>query len=163
MKMKLTDDDFDWIGNNENSQLIGFNPKTNTWGAYWDKFAKVWTIGHGLTIDHTGQKVTKNTVWSKQHELEEFRKILKEHEQNVNTMLFQSLITLNQNQYSALVDFSYNAGASALRHSTLWKKIKSCASNLEIKAEFRRWIYVNHIENNGSKNRREKEIQRYFS
>ena len=161
--MKLTDNDFDWIGQNENANCTGFDTKTQTWGSYWDKFAKVWTIGHGLTVDHTGSKVTKNTVWSIQQEHEEFRAVLKEHEQNVNVMLFQSLITLNQNQYSALVDFSYNAGASALRHSTLWKKIKGCASDEEIKTEFRRWIYANHTENNSLRNRREKEIQRYFS
>lgn len=161
--MILTDDDLNWIGSNENSQKTGFNPQTKTWSAYWDKFAKVWTIGHGLTFDHTGSKVTEKTIWTEEQEKKEFRAVLKEFEQTVNLLIFQSLITLNQNQFSALVDFAYNAGASALRHSTLWKKIKSCASDEEIKQEFNRWCYADHKVNQGLKNRRFKEIQRYFA
>lgn len=48
-------------------------------------------------------------------------------------------LSLTQNQYDALVSFIYNLGLGSLQKSTLLKKIKSKASNIEITNEFLRW------------------------
>lgn len=51
------------------------------------------------------------------------------------------VLSLNQNQFDALVSFAYNVGAGNLSTSTLLKKIKAKASNSEITAQFQRWVY----------------------
>ena len=47
----------------------------------------------------------------------------------------------NQHQFDAMVDFTFNVGCSAFRHSTLLKKVNAGdmwgASN-----EFMKWVYV---------------------
>lgn len=47
--------------------------------------------------------------------------------------------TLNQNQFDALVDFTFNEGAGRLRHSTLLQRINSGAPDGVISSEFKVW------------------------
>jgi GH24 family phage-related lysozyme (muramidase) len=49
-------------------------------------------------------------------------------------------VPLNQNQFDALVDFAYNAGAQNLRTSTLLKKL-NLADYTGAAEQFERWIY----------------------
>jgi GH24 family phage-related lysozyme (muramidase) len=63
---------------------------------------------------------------------------------------------LNQNQFDALVDFAYNAGAQNLRTSTLLKKIN--ASDFKGAAnEFGKWVFGGGKKLNGLVKRRDAE------
>ncbi len=48
---------------------------------------------------------------------------------------------INDNQFSALVSFTYNLGACVLQRSTLRQKINYGSSIDEIAEEFMRWIF----------------------
>ena len=79
--------------------------------------ANVWTIGYGHTKGvKQGQKITLS-------EAEELLKDdLKIYESYVNKYV---KVSLNQNQFDALVSFTYNCGPGSLRVSALLKKLNS--------------------------------------
>jgi lysozyme len=73
------------------------------------------------------------------------------------------LTNLNQNQFDALVSFTFNFGATALKNSTLLKKIKANAPEKEIRQQFVRWIYSNDKPLPGLIARRSDEANLFFS
>lgn len=76
-----------------------------------------WTIGYGHTngVKH-GMKIT-------QKQADTYLKLdLKTYENYVNKYV---KVTLNQNQFDALVSFTYNCGGGALKGSTLLKKLNN--------------------------------------
>lgn len=77
--------------------------------------AGVWTIGYGHTGGvKEGQKISKTKA-------EELLKLdLKVYENYVNNYV---KVKLNQNQFDALVSFTYNCGPGSLKTSTLLKKL----------------------------------------
>jgi lysozyme len=79
--------------------------------------AKVLTIGYGCT-----EGIKEGEVWTEQQAQERFRKELVKHEAAVDRM---ATVELNQNQFDALVSFSYNCGTGALSKSTLLKKLNA--------------------------------------
>lgn len=65
-------------------------------------------------------------------------------------------VPLNQNQFDALVDFTYNEGATALAHSTLVRDINE--REVESAAnEFLKWDYCGPNQLEGLENRRKAE------
>lgn len=77
----------------------------------------VWTIGYGHTA------TAKPGMVISQAEAERLLKIdLADFEQNVTNLV---KVPLNQNQFDALVVFSYNVGKAALKTSTLLKKLNA--------------------------------------
>ena len=70
-------------------------------------------------------------------------------------------ITLNQGQFDALVDFCFNLGHQKLLNSTLLAKISVHASDDEIAAQFRRWVYGGGKKLNGLIKRREWEVEQW--
>lgn len=107
--------------------------------------AGVWTIGYGHTSG------VKNGMTITQTKAEEYLKSdLVIYEKGVENAV---KVTLNQNQFDALVSFSYNCGLGALRSSTLLKKLNAGdytgASN-----EFPRWNKSNGRVLEGLKRRR---------
>ena len=50
---------------------------------------------------------------------------------------------INQCQFDALVSFSYNCGAAALKDSSLLRDIKAGADNETIKNDFLKWSNCN--------------------
>ena len=110
--------------------------------------AGVWTIGYGHTDGvKKGQKITKARA-------EEYLKNdLIKYEKGVENLV---KVTLNQNQFNALVSFAYNCGLSALKTSTLLKKLNKKdykgASN-----EFLRWNKANRRVLEGLNTRRKAE------
>ena len=77
--------------------------------------AGVWTIGYGHTKDvKQGMKITTNQATNL------LKEDLKTYENYVNKYV---KVKLNQNQFDALVSFTFNCGGGALKSSTLLKKL----------------------------------------
>lgn len=72
-------------------------------------------------------------------------------------------VTLRQQQFDALVSFTYNVGVGAFGSSTLLKKVQAWPDDPTIRDEFMRWVYVNGVVSQGLVNRRQKEADFYFS
>ena len=108
----------------------------------------IWTIGYGHTSGvKSGQVITK----SKAEDL--LKKDLETFEKGLKSLVKASI---NQNQFDALVSFSYNCGLGALQRSTLLRKLNardySGAAN-----EFLRWNKSNGKVLDGLTNRRRAE------
>ena len=99
--------------------------------------AKVPTIGYGSTRYADGSKVKMSDPAIS---IEAAEKLLADtmgqYELAVDAMAVDSL---NANQFSALVSFCYNCGASNLKSSTLLKKVNANPNDRNISAEFKRW------------------------
>ena len=93
--------------------------------------AGVWTIGYGHTYGvKAGQKIS-------QKQAEEFLKDdLKSFEAAVNNYV---KVPLTQNQFDALVSFSFNVGSEALRTSTLLRLLNQ-GKYEEAAEQFDRWV-----------------------
>ena len=77
--------------------------------------AGVWTIGYGHTKNvKQGMKITN------EHATNLLKDDLKTYEGYVNKYV---KVKLNQNQFDALVSFTFNCGGGALKSSTLLKKL----------------------------------------
>lgn len=93
--------------------------------------ANVLTIGYG----HTGKDVVPNQTIT----LEKASELLKQ-----DTLRFEKAVnklvqtTINQNQFDALVSFTYNLGEGNLKSSTLLKKVNS-NNFAEAAQEFLKW------------------------
>lgn len=88
--------------------------------AYKD-IAGVWTIGYGSTRYKNGEAIKPGDKLSSEVEANLLlQDTLGKYEAAVNSYV---LVPLTQNQYDALVSFTYNLGTNALLHSTLLKKL----------------------------------------
>lgn len=117
--------------------------------------AGVWTIGFGTTkwygskdvID--GEKIDKATALKLlQHDLGEF-------EEQVNRLV---QVPLTQNQFDALVSFTYNVGGGALEQSTLLKKLNK-GDYAGAAKQFMRWNKADGKVVKGLTNRRKREME----
>lgn len=108
----------------------------------------IWTIGYGHTKGvEKGQKITLKQA-------ENFLKEdIKKYENGVNKAVS---VALNQNQFDALVSFSYNCGLGALQSSTLLKKLNA-KDYKGASSEFLRWNKSNGKVLNGLIRRRKAE------
>lgn len=90
-----------------------------------------WTIGYGHTKGvKKGDKVTKAQA----------KKLL---QQDLNTAMrgvsSNVEVSLNENQYGALVSFAFNVGVSALKNSTLLRKLNDGDYDA-VPAQLMRWV-----------------------
>lgn len=91
-----------------------------------------WTIGYGHTANvHPGEVITQAQA------LEFLREDVAWAEQAVAKVVE---VTLNPNQFSALVSFEYNTGASESAHIFQYVNQKNFTAAA---AEFGKWIYAN--------------------
>lgn len=99
--------------------------------------ANIPTIGYGNTFYEDGTKVTMND-----NEISErsasvlLNNIVVQFEVAVNKLVKR---TLTQNQFDALVIFTYNVGAYALKQSTLLKRVNEDPKHATIPNEFTKW------------------------
>lgn len=108
----------------------------------------VWTIGYGHTKGvKKGQKTTKKQAeYILTQDLKTFEK----------GVLKAVKVTLNQNQFDALVSFSFNVGLGAFKSSTLLKKLNN-KDYAGAAAQFARWNKSNGKVLNGLVKRRAEE------
>lgn len=115
--------------------------------------AGVLTIGYG----HTGADVIPNLRISQDRAAELFEADLARFEAELNRWMVIDRATLDQRQYDAVLSFAYNVGTTALRRSTLWKKVCANPADPAIPAEFRKWVHAGGKVMPGLVKRRERE------
>ena len=118
---------------------------------------KYYTIGYG----HYGPDVEPDsTVTEKEAE-----QLMKEDLADVERAVSNATAgwNLNQNQFDALVSFTFNVGIRAFRNSTLLKLIKRTTPENVIRAEFMKWKYSGGRVLAGLERRRRAEADLYFS
>lgn len=119
------------------------------------------TVGYGHT-DAAGAPLyadTKNKTFSKSEAIEMLRRDLGQYEEAVNKNV---RVPLNQNQYGALVSFTYNLGAANLAKSTLVKKLNA-GDYAGAAKEFQKWNKAGGKVLAGLTRRRESERQLFLS
>lgn len=116
------------------------------------------TIGYGTTILPNGIKVPKGSICTKEQAEMFLKNDLGKFEIGVNRYV---TVPINQNQFDALVCFSYNVGLGALQKSTLLKKININPNSEEIENEFMKWSFAKHIQLEGLRLRRKAESELY--
>ena len=72
-------------------------------------------------------------------------------------------LTLNQNQFDALISLIYNIGIGNFQKSTLLRKARINANDNSIMDEFLRWVYSKGRVLPGLQRRRLREMKLYFS
>ncbi|HDS5135182.1 TPA: lysozyme [Enterobacter hormaechei subsp. oharae] len=102
--------------------------------AYQDSVG-VWTIGYGWTQPVNGVPVGKGMTITQDTADSLLRSGLVQYEKGVTGLV---KVTINQNQFDALVDFAYNLGVKALEGSTLLKKLNA-GDYAGAAAEFPKW------------------------
>ena len=113
-----------------------------------------WTIGYGHTDGvNRGMLITEKTADA----------FLKQDIQKAEDEVNRIDADLTQEQFDALVSFVFNVGTQAFRVSTLRKLIERNPNDKKIADEFRRGVYAGNTMLPGLVNRREKEIQLYYS
>jgi GH24 family phage-related lysozyme (muramidase) len=110
---------------------------------------RYFTIGYG----HYGSDVKQNqTITQKQAE-EYLKQDLQKFVYGVSQLV---KVSLNQNQFDALVSFAYNCGVDALRTSDLLMKLNK-GEFVGASKEFDRWVHSGKVVIQGLVNRRNKE------
>lgn len=135
--MKISKKGIDLIKSFEGCSLLSYQDS-----------AGVWTIGFG----HTSGVKSGQTITAQQAE-NYLQADLSVFEQGVEKYV---KVKLNQNQFDALVSFSYNVGLGNLAKSDLLKKLNS-GDYSGASAEFPLWIYAGGKVLNGLIRRRNEE------
>jgi lysozyme len=123
--------------------------------------AKIPTIGWGNTTYENGTKVKIGDEITLERAKSLFNLIISRFEKSVLTALKGTKV--NQNQFDAIVSFTYNVGAGNLNKSTLLKKVIANPNDLTIRDEFMKWNKAGGKVLNGLTKRREEEANIYFS
>ena len=114
--------------------------------------AGILTIGYGHTRGvKDGQVITKVQA----------DVLLKGDVLNVENSLNKLNLNLTQGQFDAIVDFCFNLGVQKFLGSKLYNMIAIHASDDDIAAQFRRWVYGGGKKINGLVKRREWEVTQW--
>lgn len=123
--------------------------------------AGVTTIGIGTTRYYNGVKVSMSDLpITKEKAIEYLMHDLHTFELAVDAM---AVDTVTQNQFNALVSFAYNLGSTALKGSTLLKKVNTNPNDPTIRDEFMKWVNAGGKKLKGLVRRREAEANLYFT
>ncbi len=91
--------------------------------AYQD-VAGVWTIGYGHTSGFAGSRFGPQSAITQEEADALLREDLGPFQDNLNLWADINSVTLNQNQYDALISFIFNVGFHAFERSTAAKRLK---------------------------------------
>ena len=97
--------------------------------------AGVWTIGYGTTRYKGGRKVRKGDTCTKAQAEGYLKDDLEKFEKSVNKLV---KVPLNQDQFDALVCWTYNLGATNLKSSTMLKVLNKGLYHM-VPDEMRKW------------------------
>jgi|688.fasta_scaffold170679_2 lysozyme len=124
--------------------------------------AKVWTIGYGSTFYLNNSRVKQG---DKLNSINEANSLLLHSLKNYEACVIAGIknAKINQNQFDALVSFTYNVGCAGFIRSTLLKLILINPNNELIKEEFKKWNKAGGKVLNGLIKRRKEEYELYFS
>ena len=141
-EMHVSPSGIDLICNFEGKRLMAY-----------DDGVGVWTIGFGTTIYPNGIKVKKGDVCTEAQAKAYMAYDLKKFELAVNNTVN---VSLNQNQFDALVSLAYNIGTNAFKNSTLVKMLnagdyRGAANQFDV------WVNAGGKRMQGLVNRRTKE------
>ncbi|MGJ1431571.1 lysozyme [Sphingobacterium spiritivorum] len=119
------------------------------------------TIGYGFTYYLPSRvKVTlRDKPMTEQQATEMLKEVLKGYESDVLRLVKKPL---TQNQFDALVSFTYNLGATNLSKSTLLRKLNVNPNDPSIALEFVKWNKAGGKVFRGLTLRREAERDLYF-
>lgn len=123
--------------------------------------AGVPTIGYGSTFYADGTKVKLKETITRDEANKLLKDTLKGFEGSVIGLLNKTKV--NQNQFDALVSFTFNLGAGNLAKSQLLRFIKANPNDPKIAAEFAKWNRAGGEVSTGLVRRRKKEAQLYFT
>lgn len=113
------------------------------------------TIGWGHLIN----VFSEADLLSKQLSKEEGEAILrKDLKAAVHAVNYYLKVPVTQNQFDALVSFTFNVGGGAFKSSALLKKLNAGAEEQEIVAEFKRWVFASGKKIDGLLTRRMAEV-----
>jgi len=104
------------------------NPNEKVY-AYWDRFAKIWTIGWGSTYLN-GRKVQESDVITRGQAEVIFEQEVIEKEKGLKGKV--DLNKINDNQYAVLISLAYNAGQGNLNKTRILPAINSGKSPQEV-------------------------------
>ena len=123
--------------------------------------ANVPTIGYGATYyeDDRKVKVTDPPI-NEERATQLLANVLVQYEKAVDTFTRDDI---TQQQFDALVCFSYNVGIGALKSSTLLKLVNANPTDPQIKNEFLKWNKAAGKVLKGLTKRRQDEANLYFS
>ncbi len=117
--------------------------------------AQVPTIGYGTIVYDNGVKVSlKDPAITEARAVELLQHELNEKAHNVERM---TKVSLNDNEFAALVSFAYNIGWPSLEKSTLMKLLNSNADRTAVADQFLRWNKAGGKELPGLTRRRQAE------
>ena len=114
--------------------------------------AGVWTIGYGHTVG-----VKPGDYVSRERGEEMLREDLRYYEDAVNDLV---TVSLSQNEFDALVSFTYNLGVGALGESTLRKRLNTGEPKCPVfQQELPKWVKAGNETLPGLVRRREAEVE----
>jgi len=118
-----------------------------TYKAYLDTLASppVWTLYCGLT-----RGIHKGSTCTEEEGQRMFQKELAVYEDAVERLIS---VPLNQNQFDALVSFTYNCGVGALQRSTL-RRVLNQGKYDQVPTQLMRWVYAGGTKYRGLERRR---------
>lgn len=124
--------------------------------------ADVPTVGYGSTFYENGNKVS---LYDKPISRARAEELLINTITHFEKQLYPILsgLMLNDNQFSALVSFTFNVGVANFKKSTLLKIIRENPNDKDITEQFLRWNKANKKELPGLTRRRQAEAKLYFS
>lgn len=118
------------------------------------------TIGYGFTYYLDGTRVTMDDEpLTMLKATEMLLKVVEIYEDAVNELVE---VELTQNQFDALVSFTFNVGSGAFKNSTLLKRINNDPNDPDIDYQFKRWNKAGGKVLKGLKKRRNMEAWMYF-
>ena len=119
--------------------------------AYYDSYGKVWTIGYG----HTGSDVYKGLKITEAQAEQLLRQDAKGKEKYVNNKKYVSAL-INQNQFDALVSFTFNVGQKYLKELCYGKSVEQIAEKITL------YVKSNGVVLNGLVKRRKAEKELFL-
>lgn len=122
--------------------------------------AHVATIGWGNTAYKNGSKVKLGDTITQEQADELLLHVLNYFAKGIKEVVKK---TLTDNQFNAILSFSYNLGLGNLRASTLLKKVNADPDDLSIKNEFMKWNKGGGQILPGLTKRRQEEANLYFT